>query len=87
MPESGWRVRGISLSLRQILKMEINSWFGRLAVFVSLLAFVVIRWPHGNRYKSFQVVVDRKGRLRAAFESTEPGWKEKVVAVEVKLQI
>ena len=26
------------------------------------------------------VVVDKQGRLRAAFESTEEGWKEKVVA-------
>jgi protein SCO1/2 len=26
------------------------------------------------------VVVDRQGRVRAAFESTEEGWKEKVLA-------
>ena len=43
--------------------MVINPWFGRLAVFLSLLVFVIIRWPHGNRYKSFQVADDRKGRL------------------------
>ena len=43
--------------------MEINPWFGRLAVFVSLLVFVIIRWPHGNRYKTFKVVEDKKGRL------------------------
>ncbi len=46
--------------------MEMNPWFGRLAVFVNLLAHVIIRWPHGNRYKKFKVVEDRKGSLEVA---------------------
>jgi protein-S-isoprenylcysteine O-methyltransferase Ste14 len=46
--------------------MELSPWFGRLAVFVSLLAYVIIRWPHGNRYKKFKAVDDRKGGLEIA---------------------
>jgi len=40
-----------------------NPWFGKIAVFVSLLAFVLIRWPHGNRMGTVRVVEDRKGGL------------------------
>ena len=46
--------------------MEMSPWFGRLAVFVSLLTYVIIRWPHGNRSKNFDVVDDRKGSLEVA---------------------
>ena len=46
--------------------MEMSPWFGRLAVFVSLLTFVIIRWPHGNRYKAFEVAEDNKGSLEVA---------------------
>jgi hypothetical protein len=50
--------------------MELNPWLGRLAVFVNLLAYVIIRWPHGIRYRGFQVVDNRtvqaKGRPRVA---------------------
>jgi protein-S-isoprenylcysteine O-methyltransferase Ste14 len=49
-----------------MLMMVMNPWYGRLAVFMSLLAFVIIRWPHGNRYKTFKAVQDRKGRLEVA---------------------
>ncbi len=40
-----------------------NIWFGKLAVLVSLLAFICIRWPHGNRTGSVRIAEDRKGRL------------------------
>jgi protein-S-isoprenylcysteine O-methyltransferase Ste14 len=40
--------------------------FGKIAVFVSLLLFVLIRWPHGNRYQSLQVSENRRGKLETA---------------------
>ncbi len=40
-----------------------NLWFARAAVFVNLLVYVLIRWPHGNRMNSVKVNDDRKGRL------------------------
>ena len=38
-------------------------WFGRIAVFVNLLVYVLIRWPHGRRMAIVAVDEDRKGRL------------------------
>lgn len=46
--------------------LEMNPWFGRLAVFASLLVFVLIRWPHGMRHKAINVVERRAGRLEVA---------------------
>ena len=43
-----------------------NPWFGKIAVFVSLLVYVLIRWPHGNRMGTVPVVEDRKGGLEIA---------------------
>ena len=40
-----------------------NVWFAKIAVLVSLLAYIFIRWPHGNRMGTVRVVEDRKGRL------------------------
>lgn len=40
-----------------------NVWFGKVAVLVSLLGFIFIRWPHGNRMGSVRIADDRKGRL------------------------
>lgn len=37
--------------------------FGKIAVLASLLAYIFIRWPHGNRYKSVRVNEDRRGGL------------------------
>ena len=36
---------------------------GRVAAFLILLLFVLIRWPHGNRVKNVPVNEDRKGGL------------------------
>lgn len=38
-------------------------WFSRVAVFLNLLTYVLIRWPHGNRMSTVKVDDDRKGRL------------------------
>ena len=40
-----------------------NPLFGKIAVLCSLLAYIFIRWPHGNRYAKFRVIEDRKGNL------------------------
>ncbi|MFP6677497.1 MAG: hypothetical protein VB878_20600 [Pirellulaceae bacterium] len=32
-----------------------NVWFGKVAVLVSLLGFIFIRWPHGNRMGSVRI--------------------------------
>lgn len=40
-----------------------DPWYAKIAVLVSLLGYVVIRWPHGNRSGTIRVVEDRKGRL------------------------
>lgn len=37
--------------------------FGRVAVFVNLLTYILIRWPHGNRVKTLKVFESRKGPL------------------------
>lgn len=41
----------------------LNPWYGRIAVLVSLLAFILIRWPHGKRNLTVQVTDNRKDRL------------------------
>ena len=40
-----------------------NVWFGKIAILVSILGFIFIRWPHGNRMGSVPIAEDRKGRL------------------------
>ena len=40
-----------------------DPWFGKIAVLVSLLGYIFIRWPHGNRIGIDPVVEDRKGGL------------------------
>lgn len=40
-----------------------NVWFAKIAVLVGLLAYIFIRWPHGNRTGGVRVVEDRKGPL------------------------
>ena len=40
-----------------------SPWFAKIAVLVSLLSYVAIRWPHGNRMGTVRVVEDRKGGL------------------------
>ena len=40
-----------------------DPWFGRAAVFVNLLVYVLIRWPHGRRMSTTKVTDDRKDRL------------------------
>ena len=40
-----------------------NAWCAKVAVLVSLLAYIFIRWPHGSRMGTVRVVEDRKGRL------------------------
>jgi protein-S-isoprenylcysteine O-methyltransferase Ste14 len=40
-----------------------STWFAKVAVLVSLLGFIVIRWPHGHRSGTVRVVEDRKGGL------------------------
>ena len=42
-----------------------NVWFGKIAVLVSILGFIFIRWPHGNRMGSVPIAEDRKGRQEA----------------------
>jgi len=39
---------------------------GRIAVVLNLLTYVLIRWPHGNRWKTVTVADDRQGRLEFA---------------------
>lgn len=46
--------------------VDLNPWFGKLAVLVNLFAYIVIRWPHGQRSHTIQVVEDRKGALEIA---------------------
>ncbi len=38
-----------------------NHWFGKAAVLVHLLAYVFIRWPHGNRSGKVRVIENRRG--------------------------
>ena len=38
-----------------------NTWFAKIAVVVSLLAYIIIRWPHGNRSRTVALVENRKG--------------------------
>jgi protein-S-isoprenylcysteine O-methyltransferase Ste14 len=40
-----------------------NPWFGKLAVIVCLIAYCIIRAPHGRRSRSVQIKEDRKGTL------------------------
>lgn len=40
-----------------------NPMFAEIAVLVSLLSYVFIRWPHGNRAAKLKVSEDRKNRL------------------------
>ncbi len=40
-----------------------NPWFGKIAVLVALIAYSVIRAPHGNRSRTSRVEEDRKGAL------------------------
>lgn len=40
-----------------------NPWYAKTAVLVSLLIFILIRWPHGNRSLKSKMAEDRKGRL------------------------
>lgn len=40
--------------------------FGRVATFLNLLIYVLIRWPHGNRMKTLAVADDRKSTLEIA---------------------
>ena len=40
-----------------------NVWFAKIAVLFSLLAYICIRWPHGNRSGKVRVAEDRKSRL------------------------
>jgi protein-S-isoprenylcysteine O-methyltransferase Ste14 len=40
-----------------------NPWFAKAAVLGSLLAFVLIRWPHGKRSATVPIADDRKGGL------------------------
>lgn len=44
----------------------VDPLYGRIAVFVNLLVYILIRWPHGNRLKTLAVNDDRKGRLEIA---------------------
>jgi len=37
--------------------------FGKVAVFVNLLIYVLIRWPHGNRLKTLAIDENRRGPL------------------------
>ena len=43
-----------------------DAWFGKLAVVVSLLTYIFIRWPHGNRSATVKVAEDRKSGLEIA---------------------
>ncbi|MDA1232065.1 MAG: protein-S-isoprenylcysteine O-methyltransferase [Planctomycetota bacterium] len=43
-----------------------NVWFAKIAVLVSLLVYLVIRWPHGNRSSAVKVTEDRKSGLEIA---------------------
>lgn len=38
-------------------------WYAKIAYLVSILGYIVIRWPHGNRYGTVNIVEDRKDRL------------------------
>ena len=40
-----------------------NPWFGKLAVLVCLIAYIIIRAPHGRRSTSVPIKEDRKGAL------------------------
>jgi protein-S-isoprenylcysteine O-methyltransferase Ste14 len=40
-----------------------NPWYGKAAVLVTLIAFMLIRAPHGRRSRTVRVVEDRKGGL------------------------
>ena len=40
-----------------------DPFVGRVAVFVNLLTYVLIRWPHGNRIKTLPVDETRRGSL------------------------
>ena len=40
-----------------------NPWFGKLAVLVCLIAYCIIRAPHGRRSPSIPIKEDRKGVL------------------------
>ena len=40
-----------------------NPWYPKIAVLVSLLSFILIRWPHGNRALKVKIAEDRKNRL------------------------
>lgn len=40
-----------------------NPWSGKAAVLVTLLGYIIIRAPHGNRSRTVRVDEDRKGAL------------------------
>ncbi len=37
--------------------------YAKVVVFINLLVFILIRWPHGNRYKNLAIDDSRKDRL------------------------
>lgn len=39
-----------------------NAWFGKVAVLISILGYIFIRWPHGKRSGDVRIAEDRKGR-------------------------
>lgn len=47
-----------------------NLWYAKAAVLASLLSFIFIRWPHGNRYGKAKIIDDRKGGLEIALLSS-----------------
>ena len=42
--------------------IPVDPFFGRVAAFLNLLVYVLIRWPHGNRIKKLAVNENRRGR-------------------------
>lgn len=40
-----------------------NPWYAKIAVLITLLSFILIRWPHGKRSMTSKIAENRKGRL------------------------
>ncbi len=40
-----------------------DPFFGKVAAFLNLLIYVLIRWPHGNRIKTLTINESRQGPL------------------------